>query len=232
MIISQLELGLPVVKQDWFQVSHSIRHEQKTHMLVKTDFKCRTLFGTLRKHTCQVRLLQVSHFIRHNQKTHVKQDWLLSLTLYSARTEPHMSCKIEGKSCTLFGTHRKRNCRVRLTITLVLHSAHTHKTHILSKVDFKSHTLSGTHRKFTCRVSLTTTLVLHTAHAKHTYRVRLTTILVLYSVCTETHKESKIASSLALYSKRTETHVSSKTLSWSWYRNCVSRFMASLVKNN
>ena len=192
------------------QASYSFRHAQKTHMLVKIDFKCRTLFSTLRKHTCQVRLLQVSHFIRHDQKTHVKQDWLLSLALYSARTEPHMSCKIEGKSRTPFGTHRKRICRVRLTITLVLYSAHTPKTHILSKVDFKSHTLSSTHRKLTCRVSLTTTLVLHTAHTKHTCRVRLTTTLLLYSICTKTHVSRKIASSLALYSKRIGTHVSIK----------------------
>ena len=121
-----------------------------------------------------------------------------------------MSCKIEGKSRTPFITHRKRICRVRLTITLVLYSAHTPKTHILSKVDFKSHTLSSTHRKLTCRVSLTTTLVLHTAHTKHTCRVRLTTTLLLYSICTKTHVSREIASSLALYSKRIGTHLSIK----------------------
>ena len=171
MIISQLELGLPVVKQDWFQVSHSIRHAQKTHMsliidqasysfrraqkthmLVEIDFKCRSLFSTLRKHTCQVRLLQVSHFIRHDQKTHVKQDWLLSLALYSTRIAPqhaqktHMSSEIDYNTRTLFGTHTQ-NAHFKQGWLQVSYSIqHTQKTHMPSEFDYNTRTPYGTHK--------------------------------------------------------------------------------------
>ena len=36
------------------QASYSFWHAQKTHILIKIDLKCRTLFGKLRKHKCQV----------------------------------------------------------------------------------------------------------------------------------------------------------------------------------
>ena len=55
MIISQLQLGLPVVKQDWFQVSHSIRHAQKTHMSSMID--------------------RVLYSFRHAQKTCKREVW-------------------------------------------------------------------------------------------------------------------------------------------------------------
>ena len=69
----------------------------------------RTLFGTLRKLTCQARLTT----------THV---------LYSARTK--LACQVWMTSCTLFSALRKRICQFRLTTSLTLCSARTENAHI------------------------------------------------------------------------------------------------------
>ena len=69
----------------------------------------RTLFGTLRKLTCQARLTT----------THV---------LYSARTK--LACQVWMTSCTLFSALRKRICQFRLTTSLTLYSARTENAHI------------------------------------------------------------------------------------------------------
>ena len=95
------------VKWDWLQVSCSIRHRHKMHMYSK---------ATTSLVLCSVRI----------ENSHAEWDWLQH-TLYSARTELHMSSKIECKSRTLFDTHRKRTCRVRLSTTLVPYSARTCK---------------------------------------------------------------------------------------------------------
>ena len=95
------------VKWDWLQVSCSIRHRHKMHMYSK---------ATTSLELCSVRI----------ENSHAEWDWLQH-TLYSARTELHMSSKIECKSRTLFDTHRKRTCRVRLSTTLVPYSARTCK---------------------------------------------------------------------------------------------------------
>ena len=76
-----------------------MRRAQKTHVLSKIEFKCRTR----RNLTRQVSMTCCTLFGTH-RNAHVKQDCL--------------------KSCTLFGTHGKRTCRVRLTTTLELYSAH------------------------------------------------------------------------------------------------------------
>ena len=147
MIISRLELGPLAVKQVWFQISHSIRHAQKTHMssmvdqvshsfrhaqkthvLSKIDFKCRTQKARS-KNTCWVRLPQISQSIRHAQKTHVKKDWLPSLALFSARRESLMSSRIECKSCTFFGTHRNAYAS-KIASGLALYSARTENAHV------------------------------------------------------------------------------------------------------
>ena len=48
---------------------------------------------------------------------------------------------------TLFDTHRKRSCQVRLTSSPALYFRHAQKTHMLRKIDRKSRTLLGTHIK-------------------------------------------------------------------------------------
>ena len=57
----------------------------------------------------------------------------------------YMPNEIDFRTRTLFGTHRKRICRMRLTTTLVLYSALT---------------------KGTCQVRLTTSLVLYSAQTQ------------------------------------------------------------------
>ena len=137
-------------------------------MLSKIDFKSRTLFSTL-KNTCQVRLPQNLHSIQHAQKTHISNELISSLAFISAHLEnayviyiyiymidsrnrdsqkTYMPNEIDFRTRTLFGTHRKRICRMRLTTTLVLYSALT---------------------KGTCQVRLTTSLVLYSAQTQNAH---------------------------------------------------------------
>ena len=131
---------------NWLQNSYSIRHAQKTHMSNEIDYNTRTLFGTHKRHMSseidyKSRALFGTDTKRHMyskattslvfcsvriENSHAEWDWLQH-TLYSARTELHMSSKIECKSRTLFDTHRKRTCRVRLSTTHVPYSARTCK---------------------------------------------------------------------------------------------------------
>lgn len=67
---------------------HSIWHAQKTHskMLKGIDFKFRTIFGTLRNPTCQVRMTCLTLFGALRKRT-CQLRLALSLLLYLARTE-------------------------------------------------------------------------------------------------------------------------------------------------
>ena len=56
----------------------------------------------------------------------------------------HMSIKVDFKSHTLFGTHRKRICQVKLP-QVSYSIRHAQKVYMLSKIDLKSRTLLGTH---------------------------------------------------------------------------------------
>ena len=93
-------------------VSYSFRQAQKTYTWSKIDFKCRTLFSTLRKHTYQVRLPQVSRSIRHAQKTYMPSK--IDMCEDDQSQSSHscsLGCVWLSKSRTLFGTLRKRTCQ-------------------------------------------------------------------------------------------------------------------------
>ena len=136
----------------------------ESHMSSKSDFNTRNVFGmhrnayaskiasslalySARTENAHVEWdwLQHSYSIRQAQNVYVKWDWIQVSCPIRHAHKTHMLSKVDFKSFTLSGTHRKLTCRVSLTTTLVLHSAHI---------------------KRTCRVRLTTTLVFYSACTK------------------------------------------------------------------
>ena len=90
-------------------------------MLRGIELKSRTLFGTHRNLTCQMRMT-CRTLIGALRKRTYQLRLTINLILYSARTETHMSSKIDS--------------------SLVLYSART-ESDMLSKIDLKSRTLLG-----------------------------------------------------------------------------------------
>ena len=109
------------------QVSLSIRHLQKTHMLIEIDYNTRTLL------------------IGHAENAHVKQDWIKSRTLFG--THRNFTSQMSMTCRTLFSALGKRTCKL---------IQRAQKTHMSIKVDYKCHSLFGKHRKRTCQVRLGT----------------------------------------------------------------------------
>ena len=75
------------------QISNFLKHFTSickcTSFSIEIDFKCRPLFSTHRKHTCQARLT-----IRHAQNRVCQVRLYASLALYSARTETHVQPRL------------------------------------------------------------------------------------------------------------------------------------------
>ena len=130
-----------------------------------------------------------------------------------------MSSKIDFKSDTLINKHRKRTCRVGLSLSLALFLAlsgnvydklncltfrnlfGTHRKHMTSKIDFKSRTLLSTHE-----THMSSKIASHSVRysQKRTCRVRLPTTLVLYSARTKRTCQVRLTASIVHYSARTQ----------------------------
>lgn len=106
--VTQLQLGLPVVKQDWSQVSHSIRHAQNP-IYLKWDG------------------MQVSHSIRKHRNAYASKTAQDSHSNRPAQKRNKLK-NFVFKSRPLSGTHGKLTCRASLTATFALYSAHTKRS--------------------------------------------------------------------------------------------------------
>ena len=128
-----------------------------------------------------VRLLTNSYSVRHAQIRTRQVRLTITIVLYSARTELHMSSKIV-LSLALYSARTKNAHVDEIVKTLTLFG--THKTRMVSKADVKSRTLFGTQK--THMSSKIASSFAHIQHAQKTYM------------------SSNIALSPALYSARSE----------------------------
>ena len=102
-----------------------------TSFSIEIDFKCRPLFSTHRKHTCQARLT-----IQHAQNRICQVRLYASLALYSARTETHVQPRLPQVSHSIRQaqkTHMSREIDYRTRTIFGMY-----KTRMSSEIDYKS----------------------------------------------------------------------------------------------